>query len=351
MEASDESIIRVTVVRTAEELVPATTMNFPRRLDMDGVLKLGKSLEALPQADEYIFDFSHFGHAEPFGMLFAAAIIQEFLARRGARVAAQNLQGCGYQSHMGFFQAIGIEHGNKPGDAAGGENYLPMTSMNVAALRRKADLQGVQLGDVIQRDAERMAERLARTDEGDIFDALSYSLREIMRNVAEHSEAPDVRFCLQHWPTKARVHLALLDCGIGVRRSLERNPHLRIETDLAALRLALRPGISGKMYEGVARDENNRWENSGYGLYLTSRLAAHFGNFWFFSGSSALAMSADRERTEACPFAGTAIRISLDTRKIKGTKGLVAKFVAEGETRAAATPGTSKSASKGSQVG
>jgi hypothetical protein len=202
LEAGDESIIRVTVVRTAEGLVPATTMNFPRRLDVDGVLKLGKSLEALPQADEYVFDFSHFGHAEPFGMPFAAAIIQEFLSRRGACVAAQNLQGCGYQSHMGFFQAIAIEHGNKPGDAAGGENYLPMTSMNVAALRRKADVQGVQLGDVIQRDAERMAERLARTDEGDIFDALSYSLREIIRNFAEHSEAPDVRFCLQHWPTK-----------------------------------------------------------------------------------------------------------------------------------------------------
>jgi hypothetical protein len=105
------------------------------------------------------------------------------------------------------------------------------------------------------------------------------------------------------------------------------------------------------MYERVARDENNRWENSGYGLYLKSRLAAHFGNFWFSSGSSALATSADRERTEACAFAGTAIRISLDTRKIKGTKGLVAKFVAEGETRAAAIPGTLKSASKGSQVG
>ncbi|WP_316204183.1 hypothetical protein [Bradyrhizobium sp. SZCCHNS3051] len=159
---------------------------------------------------------------------------------------------CGYQSHMGCFPAIGIEHGNRPGDAAGGENYLPMTSMNVAALRRKAYLQGVQLGDVIQRDAE----RLARTDKGDIFDALSYSLHEIIQNVAEHSETPDVRCCLQHWPTKPRVHLALLDCGIGIRRSLERNPHMRIETDLAALRLALRPGISGKMYEGVARDEN-----------------------------------------------------------------------------------------------
>jgi hypothetical protein len=104
------------------------------------------------------------------------------------------------------------------------------------------------------------------------------------------------------------------------------------------------------MYEGVVSDENNRWENSGYGLYLTSRLATQFGNFWLLSGGSALAVSANREQTEACSFAGTAIRISLDTRKIKGTKGLVAKFVAEGETTAAATPGSSKSASKASRV-
>ncbi len=70
---------------------------------MDGVLKLGKSLEALPQNDEYVFDFSQFGQAEPFGMMFAAAIIQEFLARRGARLAGQNLW-------------ISEPHGMLPGD-------------------------------------------------------------------------------------------------------------------------------------------------------------------------------------------------------------------------------------------
>lgn len=330
--------------------MPAITMNFPRRLDIDGVLKLGRALDTLPQADEYVFDFSGFGHAEPFGMLFAAAIVEDFLSRRGSRLSARNLEGCGYQSHMGFFQALGIEHGNRPGDAAGGENYLPMTSLNIAKLKQKAGLQGVELGDVIQHDAARMAERLVRADKGDFFDALSYSLREIIRNVAEHSEALEVRFCLQHWPTKERVHLALLDRGIGIRRSLQRNPHLQIGSDLDALRLATRPGISGKMYEGIERDENNRWENSGYGLYLTSRLAAHFGNFWFFSGTSGLARSGQQEKIVECSFDGAAIRISLDTRKITGTRGLVNKFTKEGEAIAAMVPGITKSASKGSKV-
>lgn len=324
---------------------------FPRRLDINGALKLNRQLEDLALADEYVFDFSQFVYAEPFGMLYAAAIVSAFVDRRHATLTGINLQNCGYQGHMGFFQSLGIEHGNKPGDAPGGTNYLPVTSISIAELKAEAIRQNLAVGDIVQRDAERMAERLTRSSRGDFFDIISYSIREMIRNVVEHSEAQSVQFCLQHWPTKNRVHLALLDGGIGIRRSLQANPHLKISSDLDALKLAIRPGVSGKMYDGVESNEDDRWENSGYGLYLTSRLAASSGNFWVFSGDTALAMEGERNLQAACALDGTAIRISLDTRKIENTRARVKKLADAGEKLVAfAGKRTAKSASLGSRV-
>src|SRR3979409_875249 len=213
---------------------------FPRRLDIEGALKLASLLDGLANADQYECARSTFLHAEPCGMLYAAAVVSDFAKQRGAKIIGRNFERCGYQSHMGFFQSLGIEYGNKPGEASGGTNYLPITSISVGTMKAEADRQGVAVGDIILRHGEIMAERLTRTTKGDLFDLLAYSLREIIRNVAEHSGSEAVQFCLQHWPTKNRVHLALLDRGIGVRKSLQDNPHLKINSHLDALKLALR---------------------------------------------------------------------------------------------------------------
>ncbi len=318
---------------------------FPRRLDIAGALKFQPTLEALPAADEYEFDFAQFAYAEPFGMLYAAAVLSEFVDQRRASISGKNFERCGYQSHMGFFHSLGIDHGNKPGEASGGSNYLPITSVDIEGLRDEAHRQGLQTGDIVLQDAERMAERLLRTNKGRLFDALAYSLREIIRNVVEHSDATTVKFCLQHWPSKNRVHLAILDQGMGVRKSLQANPHLEMKSDLDALRLAIKPGVSGKMFEGVESNADDRWENSGYGLFLTSRLSAASGNFWIFSGTAALALMGEGQQKYDCSFQGTAIRISLDTRKMEDTKSLIKKLTVAGERDQ-----SSKSASAGSKI-
>jgi hypothetical protein len=175
-----------------------------------------------------------------------------------------------------------------------------------------------------------MAELLTRTGKGDVYEVLAYSLQEIMRNVVEHSGAPAIQYCLQHWPTRSRVHLAILDAGVGIYASLSANPYLRMETDLDALKLALMPGVSGTMYEGKKRSAYDVWENSGYGLYMTGRLSSEAGNFSIFSGSSALIIGDGRVFDGPCVFNGTAIRVSLDTRHIGQLSNRLKRYEAEG---------------------
>ncbi|NMM21225.1 MAG: hypothetical protein HHJ15_14930 [Rhodoferax sp.] len=72
-----------------------------------------------------------------------------------------------------------------------------------------------------------------------------------------------------------------MDAGQGVLASL--SPTYPIESDREALDFALRPGVSRTTN---LPKEQNIYDNSGFGLYVLSSVAASFGWFAFGSGNS-----------------------------------------------------------------
>jgi hypothetical protein len=130
----------------------------------------------------------------------------------------------------------------------------------------------------------------------------------VSSSAVEHSESAEFEYCGQYWPTQERVEVAILDCGIGVHKSLSANPNLKILSDDHALRLALLPGISGKTSAGNKIQEYDHWANSGYGLYLTSRLCAVGGSFFICSDKRGLLRKGDgQDKYYDCSFQGTAL--------------------------------------------
>ncbi|NKX44868.1 hypothetical protein [Roseicyclus persicicus] len=100
-----------------------------------------------------------------------------------------------------------------------------------------------------------------------MFDTLSYSIREIVRNTAEHSEAPELLICAQYWPSRKEVEVGFADAGIGIMSSLRRNPDFAELDERQAIQAALMPGVSGNPFAGMGTDI---WQNSGYcGLLLS----------------------------------------------------------------------------------
>jgi DEAD/DEAH box helicase domain-containing protein len=77
---------------------------------------------------------------------------------------------------------------------------------------------------------------------------LTYSIREIVRNVIEHSESETYTVSAQYWPSQSSAEFAVADAGCGVLSSLSHNPKLEVENDLDALKLAMLPGISSKAW-------------------------------------------------------------------------------------------------------
>ena len=314
----------------------------PSRIDLEHGVGFVSSFDALTENDEYVFDFSAMGWSDPAGMLYVSTGMKH-LARRlpQATFYSRGHESKGYQAHMGFFQAFGLDHGNKPGQANGSHDYLPITELKIDDIYRSAIDGGVNVGEIVEEDAARLAALLSRTSSGDLFGAIKYSFRELLRNAVEHSKSDTVSYCAQHWPTKKRVQIAILDSGIGIRKSLERNPCLEITSDVDALKLAIMPGISGKMYPGVDVRPYDIWQNSGYGLYMTSRLCRNSGSFLITTNEGALSILKEKHETYSMKFLpGTAIRLAIKTDTIGGLSDRLKQFSREGREIAARNEGS-----------
>lgn len=293
------------------------TCPLPAQLDFDGALRTGQALSNLPMANSYRFDFSRIKFYEPFGMLYLAALLRQFRnMRKQSRFFADGYEGQGYPAFMCFFQAFGLKVGNVPGTLQGNSQYIPITNLSVSDLRLEATRTYEDEQETIEKKSSQLASVLIRQANVPLHDTLSYSLREIFRNVTEHSKAEEIWYAAQYWQENGWVELCILDEGVGIRATLERNPHLTIQSDIDALRLAILPGISGSAFRGGRKQRNNIWANSGYGLFMTCQLCQKGGSFAILSGNTGILIENDRQTQVESNFRGTAIRLKFFVPKI-----------------------------------
>jgi hypothetical protein len=126
--------------------------------------------------------------------------------------------------------------------------------------------------------------------------AVRYCISELIRNVLEHSGSPQGAFvCAQNYPkgTPPRVAIGIADCGIGVSAHLSKVYSQARDNDIAALQLALEPGITGALPGMYGRSDN-----AGAGLFFTRSIAKGTGGyFMMYSGSACYRLRrADEEK-------------------------------------------------------
>lgn len=298
-------------------------------------LTLGKSLEfaaelaAIRDPARIEIDFAPLGYAEPFGMLLAASELDLLRTRFSAidqrYVGFKN----GYLAHMGFFKAFGLDFGKNPGEAEGSMNYLPITLLASDQVKAEAVRRNVDPGDVVEVESRKLSELLCREADGDLVDTLAYAIRELMRNVIEHSEAPDIWCCAQHWPKKKKIEVAILDRGVGLQKTLSNNPHIDASDDKKAINYALMPAVSGKVFKGAKRRKKGPWGNSGFGLYMTSRIARNGGTFFVATGRTGMLLAKNKVY-HPCELGGTALRMVIDTSSVAELSKSLARYREEG---------------------
>jgi hypothetical protein len=323
-----------------ESLMHQATICLPAQMDLSTILGFARDLDYYAMHDKLVIDFGGRAFFSPFSMLFIAAKLKSFrLKSPGLQFEFKNYREHAYPAHMGFFQMFGMDHGREVGEASGGENYLPITCLDRSSFYEAPIDKYQELPDLIQRHVDKIALIIARDkrENADMFDVLSYSIREVMRNVFEHSQADSLFYCAQYWPKSNKVEFAVADFGIGIRRGLSENPNFRFQTDKEAIEYSLLPSVSGKTHLPRRSDI---WFNSGYGLYMTNRLARNGGNFVLASGVTAIHLSRKTKNNFDTSFPGTALRFNLDVNEIGNVRTRLEQFRKEGAKIARTIAGT-----------
>ncbi len=303
----------------------------PQNLSLQKALKFCNKLWSLDDAEEYEFNFVNLGHVEPFTMAYVANELKRFRSTKsGCKFRAINHENNSYAAHMGFFKAFGLKYGNEPGEATGSSTYLPLTILDVSEIKKEACDNFSHVGDVIESKSEKIAKLLTRQSDGDLVDTLTFSIREIMRNVVEHSGSEIIEYAAQYWPTKNLVEVAILDTGSGIKSGLSSNPFLNMTNEREALHLAMLPGVSGKMYKGIKKRKHDDWQNSGFGLYMISRICRNGGNFFVASNDRSVFLDGKTKKDLECNYKGVALRLRIDTKSITCYSEMLSKYRKEG---------------------
>lgn len=310
-----------------------TVVYFPNNSTLSSIFQFCDYLFSIPIENKILIDFSTMGRVEPFCLVYLSKILRDIIKRNVYKMIwCQNHYNQDYASHMGFFKSFNLDHGKMPGEAMGSHTYLPITCLTIEELQQEATQEWQPVQEIIERRAQKLSERLSQQSNSNLVETLTFSIREIMRNVLEHSGSENIWYCAQYWPRYDKAEITLLDEGIGVQQSIITNPFLEVKNDSDAIQQAIMPGISSKSYKGIRVDRNNPWQNSGYGLYMTSRLCRNGGGIYIGSGTHGILLD-ERGKTHFnlnhyCQ--GTTIKMDLSLSKLSQLQTQLATYRTEG---------------------
>jgi hypothetical protein len=295
-------------------------------------------------------NFENIQFLGPFHMIYFLHRIRALIKNRPrSRIHIRNFEHLGYPVHMGFFQSIGANVGNGREKIDGDANFLPITIVSKADFVSKYGYRNIQ--DNIDSESIKLTQVLTKLGSGYIFDAVQYSMREMIRNIFEHSGSKEYYFCAQYYPNKNKVQMCICDEGMGISQSLRENPNYKDFSDRDALQLSLMPGVSGN-YKALASTSSNQWQNSGYGLYMASRLCRNSGGFLIISSNYLINLRNQQKWDRPLQnFQGTLVKLDLDLSHKSSLSAKLKRYAEEGRELAKNIAGAKKiEASTASQM-
>jgi len=313
------------------------------KLETLNALDFAKELGELKVDEPFTF-YANMKWVRPFGMLLAASAIKQFRNKYADIPFNVKLSSAGnsidYAGHMGFFKSISekIDVGKMPGEASGNDNYIPITELDLHQIHREEIENGhfIGMGDTIEKESSRLAKILSRSNK-EIHALLTYLIREILRNIPEHSDSYKAWICGQYW-SDGMAEIAIVDEGIGIKNSLQQNATHRkyIKTDEDALKCAIKAGISQAFQPEKVNKSDDPWANSGFGLYMASEICKELGgSFCLATGNKYINIHSDgKTRIGDTDFRGTAVKIAISTSEISNSQAIISKIAKHGEEQA-----------------
>lgn len=303
-------------------------------LSIDDVIDRVRIMNKFASADNLAFDFSALQYIKTVPTALFARELRLLIKKRSASGLKTYSLGhdddksaaLSYLAFTGFFDFIGLAgfgaRVRGVAEVAGRYPYLAITRYNYKRFQVAAEYDPYRSEyDYIDQEARKIAELMKTEDVRNSF--FGYAVREILRNAYEHSGSADFYAMGQAWPDES-LELVVMDDGNGILRTLKQKyPELTSERD--AILASIKPGVSGVDFNG-----KNKYNNSGFGLYVLSEFAKRFGCITIASGSDLISIDPEGERCEKVSDDGTLVGIYIKTVPAN-VKSIVEKIIADGE--------------------
>ena len=337
------------------------------------ISKFGDPIEAIHQINElfnielsklddtFIIEFD-MKFVKPFPLCYIAHGIKEFIAMIRKRKPditflvryRPDQNGFSYASNMGFFKFISefLDLGKLPGELLGSQNYLPIKLESFIGKKKE---KGIFLadGEVAEITAEELSTVLVHDNE-ELKYLYNYVLRELIRNIPEHSNSDIVGYAAQYWPRLKLSEICVFDEGCGIYDSLISNSiHAEyIESNINALEYALAPGISERFAPGERNRDRSEWANSGYGLFFISEICRLLkGSLLIISGENYMYQKTNGKRVYGeAYYKGTIVRISLPSIEAFNVEAMLNSIRKNAENIAKSSGNTYHNASMSSSM-
>jgi hypothetical protein len=174
---------------------------------------------------------------------------------------------------------------------------------------RFVPLQQVSARSGVPAIAQRILETLQIGD-AEAAMVLRHCIGELVDNVEVHAQAAlPAMVCAQHFPNARRTQVAIVDTGIGFRKTFESSPYAEyIRSDRDALKLGLAPYITSKPSSAYLYAPS--YGRLGVGLFIVAETLAQVGGRLLICSGSAVhrvRSSGRRAWERARPWRGTIV--------------------------------------------
>ena len=318
----------------------------PARLELQELADWSVQLRTDFPIKNALFDFRRTVSATPSGLLVAASIVRrykrkafaahynpidligadirtpEYLRRLHAGEFAPpdiriiRASKCDFAERMGFWETLEPASHREEGKTHVKARTIAVSSVKTEDIKLEARRKHREDGDIVVELSERLAELLTQSVDDELETTVAYAVRELIRNIVEHSEAPIGWYCAHYDEENDFVEIAILDEGIGIAESLRRSQKYDVPSDFHAIELATEKGITKsrpmpRLKTVSGEDTGSRYENSGWGLYVLRKLAEDAGSIVIISNDAAVEYDKSGRKDRLFNFSGTCVQLRI----------------------------------------
>jgi hypothetical protein len=295
-------------------------MKYPNMIKMNQFIN--EQVEVKENMVGITFDLNRLKWIDPSGAVIFLETIEN-LREKGVLAQFEPLTdtwrpAISYGLTMGILQKLGLSTISSNEE---GETYLAPRKIHRTEVYDFLKREEKQMEYYFEYISGKISKKVLRFNHWDYDERLKelfiYVVRELIRNIFDHSEADYFYYGSQYIPSTSIVEMVIADRGVGLKATVPFDIEERWfnkDTTEEAIKRAFTPGITARSNHGYASQD---YMNSGFGLAIVKSIISEAGGILSLATSDkAITFITNEQHVENCNIKGTIIRIRVDLEKL-----------------------------------